>query len=194
LYNNKSNTDLLRLLRSGDMSAFDAIYERYSKRLYCFVLRYIKQEPDAEGIVQEVFLKIWEARKNIDLHCSFNSFLFTIAYNTTITLLRKRVNEKKYLENLEIRNKINESDEIINEIHYRDLNKKVYILLDQLTPRQKEIFILSREEGLTHEEISKKLNISANTVKNHMVTALAFLRDHINNSLIIDALFVSLFL
>jgi len=194
LYNTKSNTDLLRLLKHGDLHAFDAIYERYSKRLYCFVFRYIKQESDAEGIVQEVFLKIWEARKNIDLHCSFNSFLFTIAYNTTITLLRKRVNEKKYLENIEIRNKINESDEIINEIHYRDLNKKVYILLDQLTPRQKEIFILSREEGLTHEEISKKLNISANTVKNHMVTALAFLRDHINNSLIIDALFVSLFL
>ncbi len=191
---NKSNTDLLRLLKNGDILAFDAIYERYCKRLYCFVLRYIKQESDAEEIVQEVFLKIWEAREKIDLTTSFNSFLFTIAYNTTISLLRKRVNEKKYLEHLELRQKINEADEIIEEIDFKELNNQVKSLLDHLTPRQKEIFILSREEGLTHEQISQKLNISANTVKNHLVSALAYLKDHMNSSLIINALFVSLFL
>jgi len=194
LYHNKSNTDLLRLLKHGDMLAFDAIYERYSKRLYCFVLRYIKQESDAEEIVQEVFLKIWEAREKIELTTSFNSFLFTIAYNTTISLLRKRINEKKYLENLEIRQKIDEADEIINEIQYKELNKQVNSLLEQLTPRQKEIFLLSREEGLTHEQISQKLNISANTVKNHLVAALSYLKQHLNSSLMINVLFMSLFL
>jgi RNA polymerase sigma-70 factor (ECF subfamily) len=62
----KSNQDLLKLLRKGDMKAFDTIYERYCSRLYGFVLRYIKQKEDAEEIVQEVFVKIWEAReKNI---------------------------------------------------------------------------------------------------------------------------------
>ena len=98
--NSKSNKELLILIREGDRVAFYNIYERYCKRLYGFVLRYIKQEADAEEIVQEVFIKIWESRNNIDIYSSFESFLFTIAYNATISLFRKRVNENKYLEHL----------------------------------------------------------------------------------------------
>ena len=67
-------------------------------------------------------------------------------------------------------------------------------MLEQLTPRQKEIFQLSREEGLTHDEIAKKLNISVHTVKNHMVTALAFINSHLNKGLITNLLYISLFL
>ena len=192
--NNKSNTELVKLLRKGDMSAFDAIYERYCKRLYGFVFRYIKQEVDAEEIVQEVFIKIWESRKTIDSYSSFESFIFTIAYNSTISLLRKRVTEKKYLEQIKYRQQINNSEDIINEIHYKEMNERVKSLLNQLTPRQKEIFILSREEGLSHEEIAKKLNISSNTVKNHLVSALAYIKSHIDSSLIINLLFIHLFL
>lgn len=176
------------------MSAFDAIYERYCKRLYGFVFRYIKQEVDAEEIVQEVFIKIWESRKIIDSYSSFESFIFTIAYNSTISLLRKRVTEKKYLEQIKYRQQINNSEDIINEIHYNEMNERVKSLLNQLTPRQKEIFILSREEGLSHEEIAKKLNISSNTVKNHLVSALAYIKSHIDSSLIINLLFIHLFL
>ena len=98
--NSKSNKELLLLLQKGDRVAFYNIYERYCKRLYGFVLRYIKVEADADEIVQEVFVKIWEARGKIDVYSSFESFLFTIAYNATISLLRKRANEKKYLEHL----------------------------------------------------------------------------------------------
>ena len=189
----KSNTDLLNLLKKGDMTAFDAIYERYCKRLYGFVLRYIKQEADAQEIVQEVFLKLWESREKIDTYSSFDSFIFTIAYNTTISLLRKRVNEGKYLEYLQYRQHINNADDIINEIHFREIKEQLKSSLDQLTPRQREIFQLSREEGLTHDEISKKLNISPNTVKNHMVSTLAFLKSRISKTMIAGVLFIYLF-
>lgn len=186
--------NLLKLLKKGDMAAFDTIYEKYSKRLYAFVFRYLKQEEDTEEIVQEVFLKLWECRKNIDLHASFDSYLFTIAYNTTITLLRKKVNEKKYQEYLINRQLINDADEIINEIHFREVNIQVKSLLDELTPRQKEVFLLSREEGLTHAEIAEKLHISANTVKNHIVTALSFLKSRIPDGSFSILLFIYLFL
>lgn len=175
------------------MVAFDAIYAKYSIRLFGFVLRYIKQEPDAEGIVQEVFIKIWESRSKIDVYSSFESFLFTIAYNTTMSLLRKRLNEKKYLENLQSLQYLEGVDEITNEIQYNELNENVQILLNKLTPRQKEIFQLSRVDGLTHDEIANKLNISVNTVKNHIVSALSFLKTNLNNTLIINYLFISLF-
>jgi RNA polymerase sigma-70 factor (ECF subfamily) len=108
--------------------------------------------------------------------------------------LRKRVTEKKYIDFL-----ISQQQEyIVNdssvEIQFNELNDKVQLLLNELTPRQKEIFQLSRVEGLTHEEIAKKLNISANTVKNHMVTVLSFLRKSLDNNLLVNLLFISLFL
>jgi RNA polymerase sigma-70 factor (ECF subfamily) len=193
LKDTKTNKDLLILLKEGDMVAFDTIYNRYCKRLYVFVLSYIKQEADAEGIVQEVFIKIWEAREKIDIYASFESFLFTIAYNSTISLLRKRVNETKYLDHLKARQQVNNADDIIEEIHFNELNEKVKLLLNELTPRQKEIFQLSRDEGFTHEEIAKKLNVSVSTVNNHMVSALSFLKTKIDNNMIINLLFISLF-
>ncbi len=190
----KSNKELLILLKKGDILAFDNIYEIYSKRLYGFVLRYVKQKEDAEGIVQEVFIKIWETKNNIDIYASFDSFIFTIAYNTTINLLRKRISEHTYKDQLKSVHQITEADQIIDEISFREIKNRLELLLDKLTPRQKEIFQLSREVGLTHEEIAKKLNISVNTVKNHMVTTLAFIKSHIDKGLIANFLFISLFL
>jgi RNA polymerase sigma-70 factor (ECF subfamily) len=189
----KSNKELLILIREGDMIAFYNIYERYCKRLYGFVLRYIKNEADAEEIVQDVFVKIWEARSKIDVYSSFESFLFTIAYNSTISLFRKRVSEKKYLEYLKLLQHLEKAPDLIDEIQFNDLNRKVQALLNELTQRQKEIFLLSREEGLSHEEIAKKLNISINTVKKHMVNTLAFLKSGLDSSLMVNLLFACLF-
>jgi RNA polymerase sigma-70 factor (ECF subfamily) len=189
----KSDKDLLLLIQKDDKVAFYNIYERYSKRLYGFVVRYTKLEADAEEIVQEVFVKIWESRNKIDVYSSFETFLFTIAYNTTMSLLRKRSSEKKYLDHLKTI-QVNNSPDLIDEIHFNELKEKVQSLLNELTPRQKEIFQLSREDGLTHDEIAKKLNISVNTVKKHMVNTLAFLKSHIDNSLLVNMLFICLFL
>src|SRR5690606_5484897 len=140
--------------------AFYNIYERYCKRLYGFVSRYIKQEADAEEIVQEVFIKAWETRHKIDDSSSFESFLFTVAYNATMSLFRKRASENKYIEYLKSLQQPGNAPDVTDEIHFQELNQKVQTLLNQLTPRQKEIFRLSREEGLTHDEIAKKLDIS----------------------------------
>jgi RNA polymerase sigma-70 factor (ECF subfamily) len=188
----KSITELLILLQKGDQVAFYFIYEGYSKRLYGFVLRFLKQKEDAEEIVQEVFIKIWESKNKIDIFSSFESYIFTIAYNATISLLRKRITENKYLEHLKSI-QFEHTPEIIEEIHYRQLNEKVQLLLDKLTPRQKEIFLLSREEGLSHNEISEKLNISVLTVKKHISNTLSFLKSSLGNNLIFYMLYIWLF-
>ena len=189
----KSNSELILLIQKNDQVAFYNLYERYCRRLHGFVLRYIKQKGDAEEIVQEVFVKIWESRNKIDAYSSFESFLFTIAYNTTISLLRKRTNEKKYLEHLLALQHPDDLPDLIDEIHFNELNDRVQLLLNELTSRQKEIFQLSREEGLSHDEIAKKLDISVNTVKKHMANTLAFLKSQIDSSLTINLLFIHLF-
>ena len=190
----KSNSELILLIQKNDMVAFYNIYERYSKRLYGFILRYIKKNEDAEELVQEVFVKIWESRDKIDAYSSFEAFLFTIAYNTTISLLRKRTTEKKYLEHLKSLQQPADSPDIIDEMQFNELNDRLKLLLNELTPRQKEIFHLSREEGLSHDEIAKRLDISVNTVKKHICNTLVFLKSQIDNNLTINLLFTYLFL
>lgn len=189
-----SNSELLSLLKEGDMLAFDALYEKYCKRIFAFVVRYVKSETDAEEIVQEVFLKIWENKNKIDVYSSFESYIFTISYNSTISLIRKRVTEKKYIDYLKNLQVAEDVFELTDEVYYTELNGQIQSLLSELTPRQKEIFLLSREEGLTHDEIAKKLGISSNTVKNHIVTTLNFLRSKIDNGIVINAFFAYLFL
>jgi len=194
LKNNKSKTELVKLLKKGDMVAFDATYNKYCHKLHEFVFMYLKQEEDAEEIVQEVFIKIWESKSKIDTYASFESFLFTIAYNATMSLLRKRVSEAKSRKYLKSQQQIGTAEQAIDEIQFKELNHKVESLLKQLTPRQKEIYRLSREEGLTHKEISQKLNISESTVNNHLVTTLKYLKSHIDSSLAVNVLFFCLFL
>ncbi len=192
--NGTSNTELVKLLKKGDIAAFNDIYKMYCHKLHRFVLMYLKQDEDAEEIVQEVFVKIWESRSKIDIYASFESFLFTIAYNSTISLLRKRMSENKSREYLKSLQQIDSEDQVIDEIRFKELNHQIHSLLEQLTPRQREIFLLSREDGLTHKEIAEKLDISENTVNNHLVTILKFLKSHIDNSLAVNALFMCLFL
>lgn len=189
----KPDTDLLKLLKKGDIEAFDLIYNHYCHKLHNFVLMYLKQEEDAEEIVQEVFVKIWQSLEKIDVYASFESFLFTIAYNTTMSLLRKRLSETKSREYLKSMQQIDAANEVINEIQFKELNQKVQLLLNNLTPRQKEIYILSREEGLTHQEIAKKLNISTSTVNNHLVNTFKYLKSRIDSSLAVNILFICLF-
>lgn len=176
------------------MKAFDIIYKKYSRRLYGFVFRYIKQEADTEEIVQEVFVKIWQSRDNINIYSSFESFLFTIAHNATVNLLKKRATEQKYVEHVKSLQHVDETYELTDEIHYKELMYKFHRLLNELSPRQKEIFQLSREEGLSHKDIAEKLGISVQTVKNHLVTTLSFLKSKLDNGLLISGLFISLFL
>jgi|TARA_R110002050_G_scaffold171837_1_gene303939 RNA polymerase sigma-19 factor, ECF subfamily len=190
----KSNTELVKLLKKGDMAAFDVIYNKYCHKLHQFVFMYLKQEEDAEEIVQEVFIKIWQSRNKIDVYASFESFLFTIAYNSTMSLLRKRMSEAKSREYLKSMQQIDTADKVIDELEFAELNQKVQTLLSRLTSRQKEIYLLSREEGLTHEKIAQKLNISESTVNNHLVTVLKILKSNLGNGLAVSVLFYYLFL
>nr|WP_321485460.1 RNA polymerase sigma-70 factor [uncultured Draconibacterium sp.] len=189
-----SNIELVKLLKKGDITAFDIIYKKYSRRLYGFVFGYVKQETDTEEIVQEVFLKIWKSRNKINVYSSFESFLFTVAHNATVNVLKKRAIEQKYVDHVKSLQQIDNTYELTDEIQYKELVAKYQDLLKELSPRQKEIFHLSREEGLSHKEIAEKLGISTNTVKNHLVATISFLKKRIDNGLIISGLFVCLFL
>ena len=192
--NFKSDESLLILLKNGDTLAFYNIYERYCKKLYHFVLKSIKQETDAEEIVQDVFVKIWEMRDKIETNTSFESFLFRIAYNETMDLFRKRISEKKYVEYIKSIQQSEATTNTTDELRYNELSREIDSLLEELTPRQREVFCLSRSEGFSNKEISKKLDISENTVKKHLLNARSYMKFHLDKGLIFNVLFIYLFL
>ncbi len=186
--------ELLTRLKNGDMLAFDQVYDRYSHKLFSFVFKILKDEAEADDIVQEVFVKIWESREKLGDYKLLNSYIFTIAYNNSINLIRKRINNNKYLEHLKNSSVIQTSPSAISEVEFNELKNQVEKLIANLPDRQKQVYFLHREKGLTYPEIAQQLGISKNTVENHMVKALKFLRQNIDNSLLVNILFGYLFL
>jgi RNA polymerase sigma-70 factor (ECF subfamily) len=186
--------ELLSRLKNGDMLAFDQVYKLYSHKLHSFIFKILKNEAEADDIVQEVFVKIWESRNKLGDIKLFNSYIFTIAYNNSIDLIRKRINNNKYLEHLRNSSIIYTTPTSITEIEYSELNNQVEKLISNLPERQKQVFLLHKQTGLSYPEIADQLGISKNTVENHMVKALKYLRQNIDNTHLLNMLFICLFL
>ena len=185
-----TDSQLLEQMQADNMLAFDEVYKRYQKRLFHFANYILKSNEDAENVVHEVFIKLWENRNSIQ---KLRSYIFSIAYNTTISLIRKKITEQKFIEHYK---SLPESYEIpVNmDIEYRELKEKADHIIDSLPERQKEVYLLSREQELTYREISEKLNISVNTVENHMVKALRTIRKEMEKLSILGILFYYIFI
>jgi len=166
------------------MNAFDQVYDLYVHRLFSFTFKILKNEAEADDIVQEVFVKIWESKHQLEETKQLHSYIFTIAYNCSIDLIRKRINNHKYIEYLK-KLSVREAEPIgISELEYNELKGQVDNLISKLPERQKQVYLLHREQGLTYPEIAVRLSISKNTVENHMVKALHSLRRQMSHSLI----------
>jgi len=178
-------------LRKGSFSAFDHLFSVYKDRLYAFAIGYLKIEEDAKELVQEVFVKVWENRHHIDTSRSFKAYLFTITKNTILDYFRKKASERTYLEYIrEHTGFIVDSPE--EEIEYADLMEKAESFIEKLPSRQKEIFMMSRKQGLTNEEIASILQISKKTVENQITLAKKYLRKRLGESSLVVLLFICL--
>ena len=171
--------DLISRLKSGDMAAFQKIYDSFCKPLYRFTFSYMKDSFDAEEIVQDVFLKLWEKRDEVDELKSFKSYLYRITVNKIFNELKHRVVKRKYdqhLLNIELVN--DETPE--SAIQFQELNNKLEQLLSKLPEQQRNIFIMSRWQGLSNTEIALNLGLSARTVENQIYRAAKFIKLHLN--------------
>ncbi len=178
----------------GDMKAFDTIYFVYNPRLQKFVYSLVKIEADAEEIVQSVFVKTWENREKLKSFASFESYLFTIAYNSTISLLRKRTKEARYIEYVKSV-QIEMDDAGLDEnFDWEEFDDRLNLLIERMPARQKEVFKLKHIQGCSYKEIADKLGISVNTIENHIVKAHKFLKENLGKNYLATLLFIHLFL
>ncbi|MEI7424337.1 MAG: RNA polymerase sigma-70 factor [Prolixibacteraceae bacterium] len=187
-----SDTEWIHALKEGDPHSFSMLFDRYGKRLYHFSLGYLKSAEDAEEIVQEVFLKIWDKRADLSNEKSLESYLFTMARNGILNTIRK----SKYAQTYRNYAKINPGKNVLldEELNFNELEKAYFAAIEKLSPRRKEIFLLSREQALSNTEIATKMNISVKTVENQMTSAIFEIRKNLRSLGLSGLIFFELFL
>lgn len=167
--------NLLLAIKCDDPDAFKKVYLRYRLKLYYFAFRFMRNKEDAEEVVQEVFIKIWNSRKQLNETLSFNSYLFTIAKNHIFNLNRDKINHEAFINFLIPF--CNDTENTTEEtVISNDLETHLNNAIDNLPPRRKLIFKKSREEGLTYPQIASELKISEKTVESQIHLALKWLK------------------
>jgi len=178
----------VRALKEGDYAAFDALYHLYAENLFAFVISIAKDRYIAEEITQVVFIKVWEKRCEVKEHYSFKSWLFAITFNETVSYLRKVSAENtKIRKSRRIRDKI--SNETEYEIEFRNLESHTRKIIESLPEKRKQVFKMSREQGLSNQEISRDLGISVKTVENQMNSALKQIKKELGRRKILSIFF-----
>ena len=172
--NSEKNCQLVAALKQGDESAFTALFTSYSRLLFAYALSLSRDHAMAQDILQNVYLKIWKFRSNLNPKLSIRSFLFKAVYNEFINQYKQKktisILEQKYMDAL---NKMYaQSEDVIQKQQIEFINSEI----EKLPSKCKLIFKMSKKEGLSNQEISKYLGVSIKTVEGHITNAFRRLK------------------
>ena len=168
---------MLDRIAAGNEEAFAELYHQYNPKLSAFLIRLSRSEYIAQEMVQETFLRLWINRTKLKEVNNASAWLYKIASNVSYTYLKTQANRKRLLESVAVE-PVTES--FLPSLDSRQLDLIIRKTVDQLPERRQEIYRLSREQGLTHQQIADQLNLSSNTVKNQIALSLKFIYEQIN--------------
>ncbi|MEM9142729.1 MAG: RNA polymerase sigma-70 factor [Bacteroidota bacterium] len=171
---------MIQSLKDGDERAYTFLVDRYHHDLCVYANSLVNDRGVAEDIVQNVFIRTWERRKNLNPSYSLKSFLYKAAYNEFIDQYRKRKSvmaiEKIYIQELD--RTVTRDDAFFEKLVVR-LQQEI----QNLPPTCKDIFLMSKREGLSNMEIAEYLDVSKKTIEYHMTRAFSILRKRISNDI-----------
>ena len=156
---------------------FTLAVQKYSDAVYRAAMHNSRCAADAEDVVQEVFVKVWETRDFLRADDNFKGYLFIITRNLIFNQFRKSFNENAY--KLTVLSAAMDYYDMEDELSAADLKEFIKRMVGELPPRQQEVFKMSRDEHLTYKEIATRLNISEKTVERHINEAIKFLKKNI---------------
>lgn len=174
-YHLLDDLQLIALLKNDDRKAFAEIYIRYADHLTNFTSAKIQHFEDASDLIQDLFVKFWEQRKDVKIDRDLKAYLFSVARYRIIDKIRKNSTHQAYatmIQELAIRYE----SFVEQELEAKEMQKRINHSLGQLSPRVKQVYTMTREENLSIQEIAKKLEVSQQTVKNQLSSALKHLR------------------
>ena len=182
-YSALADEQLLVFLKEGNEAAFNELFERYRNKLYYYILRHTKSPEISEEIVIDIFMKLWKGREFADTIAEPGAFFHKVGYYKAMDFLRTTARhtrlQQAYIERAELSNTAT-PHELLMDQESRDL---LLHAVNQLPPQRKLIYQLSRQEGLSHDEIAKKLNLSRSTVNNTIVSATRAIALTLQNSI-----------
>ncbi|MBS1563254.1 MAG: RNA polymerase sigma-70 factor [Bacteroidetes bacterium] len=171
---------LLLQMARGDAAAFSEIYELYRDRVFAFVFALTKSRELSADAVQEVFVRLWEKREQLDIGKTFGAYVKTITYHFVIDFFRKarrdRALQQKLLLNMEAL-RVSGEDEVLG----RELHTLYRTAIGQLPEQRRKLYLLSRDQQLSYEEIAAQTGLSKNTVRNQIAAAIRFIRQYVAN-------------
>lgn len=172
---------ILNLIKKNDSKAFAQLYDRYWAKVYNFACLYFSSRTDAEEVVQEVFIKIWELREKLETLQNFDGFLFIVTRNIIFSGMRKSFREA-CLKATVLR-ALDSEEEIVydfdGEMDAAELKKYINELVAQLPAQRQQVYRMSREKGLSYKEIAVRCGITEKTVENQISSALRFIRQNL---------------
>ena len=174
-YTKLSDDQLIAFLKKDDQQAFTEIYNRYAESLAGFAASKLYNLDDARDILHDMFIKLWEGRDQLNVTSTLQSYLFAVIRHRIIDKIRKNITREEYAA---MRQSLADGYEpgVEQQIAEKELKQQIQQALNELLPRVKEIYQLSREHNLTNKEIAEKLDLSEQTVKNQLSAALKHLR------------------
>ena len=170
---------MIRGLRSGRESAYDLLFKDYYRPLSVFAVKYVSDLDLAREIVQNLFIHLYENRSSLVITTSLESYLYQSVRNRCLNQIKHSKTQKEHLENYGSNQQGSEDLEAI--IRANELEHAIYKIVDSLPAQRKNVFIMSRVNGLSNSEIAGKLNISKRTVETHISHALKFLREKLGD-------------
>ncbi|NER13874.1 RNA polymerase sigma-70 factor [Leptobacterium flavescens] len=180
-----NNAIFISLINDGDSKAFETLYKLYYNRLLHLAKSYVGNSEDAEEIVQDALLKVWKKKKKITTN--INGYLYKITRNSCLDHLRKNKTRIGLYDNFDQKdtwiNYISLKDNAASLLIEQELEKQITEAIELLPEKCRRVFIKSRIEGLKQKDISEDLNISINTVENHIAKALKHMRLHLREFL-----------
>jgi RNA polymerase sigma-70 factor (ECF subfamily) len=174
----KNEKELVVRLTRDDESAFCELYAQYKNRLFYFAMQYLKSAAFAEDVYQDAFAAVWQTRRFIDPELPFSTYLYTIVRNRILNLLRNMDTESN-LKNHILSQALDYTEETQDTINENDLTELLAQAMSELTGKQRTVFEMSRNQGLSQKEIAAQLDISVTTVKSHLSAALKTLQEYI---------------
>ena len=166
---------LVRRIKRSDTEAFRELFEIYQRDIFNFLHFKLGNIEAAEDLLQDVFIKIWERRRQLRENTSIKSFLFTIARHAALNYLRHNRIVLKF--QVEQRIRVSEEESEYQEFERNEIQQVLMNAITKLPEKSRLPFMMSRFEELTYNEIADRLNISVKTVESHMGRALKLLRE-----------------